>query len=122
MSTTSKNIGVVLSEGVEPVETTYTRPTAGIGYVVLNPEMSRDDYVKRCFRLNAVNILTENGEYIVDCIVPKGLINKLEFPLSLRERGGAILWLNLPIKNKAIIVNAYNKRDYNSAYKAYHKT
>lgn len=86
------------------------RNSAGVGYIVLPPEIDREKYVTLALQRGVVAMQLENGG-IANVLVPKHIINDIEFPNSIVELGSLVFWINVPKYNQPVIVGIYNKNE-----------
>lgn len=86
------------------------RNSAGVGYIVLPPEIDREKYVKLALQRGIVAMQLENGG-VVNVIIPKHIINDIEFPNSIVELGSLVFWVNVPKYNQPFVVGVYNKNE-----------
>lgn len=100
-----------LSDGTNPVSYPSNRLHSGIGYVVLSREVDREQYISNCYRNNILTIRTNSGEIIKDCFVSKDVWNSIEFPQSNKDVGSCVVWLNIPIQNKCVIIASLNRKE-----------
>lgn len=87
------------------------RDTAGIGYIIVPNDMDYYEYLNNCIRNSIVTILTDKGELIKNVLVAKNIWQDIDFPKKKDERGSAIVWLNIPNKDKPVIMVVLNKSD-----------
>lgn len=97
--------------GMTKISHNASRKTAGTGYVILNNVQPRVNYIRSCFKNQTINIITNDGEIIPNCLVAKGVWNHLNFPEDIKTRGSAIVWINIPYLERVIVINVLNKRD-----------
>ena len=102
---------VEISNGVAPVELPGQRQESGVGYVILSRTLDRSVYVGNCLRSSVVDIVLVSGEIITNCYVGKSVWNDIQFPETLLNRGSAVVWVNIPYLNKAVVITALNKKD-----------
>jgi len=89
--------------------------SSGVGYVVLSREYDRKTYIENCYRNNTITIITDKSELIRNCLVTKSAWQEIQFPSSFKERGSCLVWINIPILNKRVIIGVLNKKDdYNN--------
>lgn len=100
-----------ISNGVDPVLSPAIRKHSGIGYIVIDSQIDRETYINNCYRDNTVTIVTNRDEIITKCLVDKNTWQNIKFPLSSKERGSCIIWLDIPILNKVVVIGTLNKKD-----------
>lgn len=83
----------------------------GIGYVVLSRNSNRKEYIDSCYKNNYLTIVTDRSEILTDCIVEKEVWRNIQFPVSYKERGSCVVWINIPIYNRNVIIGVLNKKD-----------
>lgn len=97
--------------GVNKIMHDAARKTSGTGYVILNNQQPREKYVKSCFKNQTINIITNDGEIIPNCLVAKGVWNHITFPENTKARGSSLLWINIPYLERVVVIGVLNKRD-----------
>lgn len=97
--------------GVNPTSYNSGSFPSGVGYVVLSREYDRKTYIENCYRNNTITLITDKSELIRNCLVLKSAWQEIQFPNSYKERGSCLVWINVPILNKCIIIGVLNKKD-----------
>lgn len=101
--------------GVNPMTYNSGSFSSGVGYVVLSREIDRKTYIENCYRNNIITIVSDKSELIRNCLILKSAWKDIQFPSSFKERGSCVIWINIPILNKCVIVGVVNKKDdYNN--------
>lgn len=85
--------------------------SAGGGYVILDKNMPRDQYVGNCYRNNVLNIITDKSELKINCFVEMNVWDHVKFPSSYKERGSYVIWVNIPIVNRIVIIGVLPRPD-----------
>ena len=65
---------------------------AGIAYLFIPQDVSREEYVNKCLRTNIVSLINEN-ERLDNVIISQNIINDLEFPEKINEIGSGLAWI-----------------------------
>ena len=87
------------------------RDAAGIGYVIIPKNLNLEEYLKICLRNSTVTIITNSGEILKNIYVDRGVWNEIEFPKDNKTKGSAVIWLNIPSNDSAVVIGALNKKD-----------
>lgn len=87
------------------------RDTAGIGYVIVPNDMDYYEYINNCIRNSMITILTDRGELIKNVLVARNIWQDIDFPKGKDQKGSALVWLNIPNKNKPVVLLVLNKTD-----------
>lgn len=85
------------------------RDIAGIGYVIIPNSMDYYEYVNSCLRNSTVTIITDTNEIIKNVLVSKSTWQDIDFPKTNDSKGSALVWLNIPTKNKPVILCSLNR-------------
>ena len=85
----------------------------GTGRIIIPSSVDdRDDYVEKCFRTSSVTIMNrENLDIMHNVDVDSEVLERLKFPEDSDSLGSSVLWVNIPIYNKAVIVARLNNPD-----------
>jgi len=83
---------------------------AGIAYLFIPQDVSREEYVNKCLRTNIVSLINEN-ERLDNVIISQNIINDLEFPEKINEIGSGLAWIRLYPTNQMIAVSIINRKD-----------
>lgn len=100
-----------ISDGTNPVRLEAERLPMGIGYIILDKNKSREDYIKNCKRTNTINIISHRNEVILRCLVSRFCWDSIVFPEKYDSVGSCVVWINIPINNQLIIIGNLPKRD-----------
>ncbi len=108
----TKDILKPLSDGVNRVQThDAIRKVCGVGFVVLSSDMSKAEYVAKCYKNNVLTIMTDRNEIIQDCYVSREVWQYIKFPNNKNQKGSMVFWVNPPQENKPYLISVINKRD-----------
>lgn len=76
----------------------------GICYVILPGNVDRGTYVQNCFRKGMITVQFENGSYMDNIPIEIEVLQYINFPLNKGELGSALIYNNIYLHNKPIIV------------------
>lgn len=85
--------------------------STGFGFIVIPPGVERDVFVETCYRKERITIATDNGAVINDCYVLSEVLQKINFPRKLKERGSSVCFISCKFQNKPIIIGVLNSDD-----------
>jgi len=85
------------------------RFNCGIGFIAIPSDIDREVYIRSCYKQNRVSIKTRDGGFINRVPVGKNCINLIEFPLTFKDSGSPVVWVNEPNHNQPIIIEVLNK-------------
>lgn len=94
------------------------RLSAGIGYIILPTDRSRQQFIVQCMNTTTVSILTENSEYLTNVPIDPFVLQQIEWPDEDANEGvygSVVVWVNIPVHNKPVVVATLNRRDIPSA-------
>lgn len=97
--------------GVSPQTYENSSIYCGVGTIVLDRQLSREDYIQQCYFNNTVNIRTDRGVLLTKCSVSRSVWSDIEFPATYKDVGSLVIWLNTPISNRNIVIGSLNKLD-----------
>src|SRR5690349_3982831 len=97
--------------GINKITHSAERPSSGVGYVVLNANRERADYIRECYKNGTIAIVTDKGEVIKSCIVEADLFRYIDFPKTKDKRGTCIVWIEVPDYNRPIIIGVIGRKD-----------
>jgi len=103
-----------LSNGMYPVTHPAQRDHAGIGYVIVDSEITVDEAKSIAARNGLVTIITDASEIIKNVRVPKHILNDLDWTRvqpGTQIKGSAVSWVNIPGKNIPVLTGVLLKRD-----------
>lgn len=92
---------------------TGVRDYAGTGYIILPPDLDREEYIAHCYRTGTVSIIVEGG-FDVNHRVRIGQIalQLIKFPIESNELGSCVAWINMPKYEEPIVVEVLvNQRE-----------
>lgn len=87
-----------------------SRSGASVGYVSLPDNISREDYILRCFNTSRIFVRNESGESI-EVFIDEEKIKQVKFPEKSNERGSVVFWINVEKHNQAICFSVSNLTD-----------
>lgn len=87
------------------------RDAAGIGYVIIPNSMDYYEYITSCVRNSSVTIITDTNEIIKNVLVSKQTWQDIDFPKTNDSKGSALVWLNIPNKNKPVVICVLNRKN-----------
>lgn len=85
------------------------RDIAGIGYVIIPNNMDYYEYISSSVRNSTITIITDTNEIIKNVIVSKSTWQDIDFPKTNDSKGSALVWLNIPNKNKPVVICTLNR-------------
>lgn len=85
------------------------RNSAGIGYLCVPVDVDRNTYVRDCLRKGVVSLMFDDGGVENEVMISKNALNESEFPLSSKELGSMVFWVNIPKFNKPVAVAILTK-------------
>lgn len=85
--------------------------SAGIAYVAIPSDLERDVYITECYLNEKISIWTEDGAFFNRVPVNIDTLNFIEFPLTFKELGTAVLYITEPVHKQPLIVARYSKID-----------
>lgn len=91
----------------------FERETVGIGRVILPAKQDREKFLTHCYQTCTISYISrENGGDIVhDVDIDPNILQDIEFPEDSDKLGSTVVWLNIPIFNRPIIVAKLNNKD-----------
>lgn len=87
------------------------RNIAGIGYINLPLDIDREVYIRSVYRKGSISVALDDGGVIDDVLITKEALDRLVFPISSKELGSIVFWVNIPKKNQPVIVGTINKNN-----------
>jgi Fe-S cluster biogenesis protein NfuA len=84
---------------------------AGIAYVIIPPDVSRDKYIRECYKTSTVSIFSEFNGVSNRVHVDTFTLSFIQFPEVKEQMGSAVSFLLDPVHKKPIIVGLFNKTD-----------
>ncbi|MDB5206537.1 MAG: hypothetical protein JWR72_1612 [Flavisolibacter sp.] len=103
MEENSYNLGVRSDEG--------KMFTAGIAYVIIPSDVTREQYIRECYKTKTVSIYSEFNGYTNRIPIDQYSLNFVKFPLDKKQYGSAVCFVINPIENRPIITGIYFKGD-----------
>lgn len=100
-----------MPSGTNPVTFNNATMPSGVGYIILDRNLNRDTYIRNCYRNNTITIITDKGEIIEKCFVDLNVWDHVKFPYSFKDRGSCVVWINIPVLNRRIVIGVINKID-----------
>lgn len=93
------------------------REYCGVGRVILpktpdGGEVDREKYIKRCMDTATVSIINRvHLDIVHDVPVDPDVLQRIRFPKDSNELGSSIVWVNIPIYNRPIVIALLNTND-----------
>ena len=87
------------------------RYSSGIGFVIIPSNVSREEFVQRCYNTHTLSILTEQNEILHNIEISPYDLEKVNFPSGNKTLGSKVFWVNIPIKNVPVVLSILGKRD-----------
>jgi len=81
---------------------------SGIGYIVLPPDIDREEYIALCYRSKSVSIRIEDGAFYKRVSIPEYLMSYIDFPEKKGEIGSPVYYISNPVRNQLYIVSVYS--------------
>lgn len=104
-----------MKEDLNPIGSKLKHPalrdSAGIGYIIIPNNLTVAEYLEICLRNSSATIITGTGEVIKNIYVVRSVWNEIEFPKDQETKGSAVIWVNIPNTDNAVIVGVINKAD-----------
>ena len=85
------------------------RASAGIGYIVIPPDIDRNEYVRKSVASGMVAVLFDDGGYIEQALVAKHVLNDIVFPENKSGLGSQISWVSLNSSNQILVIGVHLK-------------
>ena len=90
----------------------YERDYCGISTVIIPTESDRSDYLKHCYQTSTISILgKENLDVVHDVDVDPNLLQRIKFPDNDELLGSYVVWVNIPVLNRPIVVALLDGKD-----------
>ena len=77
---------------------------AGIAYVAIPKDLSREEYIASCYKQGLISIRTEDGGFYNRVPVDKQTFNFIEFPETSDENGSVVVYITEPIHQQPMVV------------------
>lgn len=92
-----------------------------VGYIYMPIDISFDIYQKKCYDNGVISVLTNDGEFLKEVLIPKHLLNDLELPINSNVLGSLVygIYLDkscLPIINGILFKQNETNNHYNEEY------
>lgn len=84
---------------------------AGIGYIALPVDLTREAYISLCYKTCTVSLRTDDGGFFNRCPISESDLNSIDFPEDINKLGSAVVFVNEPIKNQLLVVALYPSID-----------
>lgn len=75
----------------------------GFGHIIIPHDMPRNEYIDLVYRTGLCMIVTSYNYVMNDVMIPKHIIDDLEFPEDFRERGQVVSWISMPKNNQVML-------------------
>lgn len=98
-----------LDKTISTIEVPSGNLSAGIGYIIIpdNDAIDRDEFVEDCLRTKRVSIYGGLGYGTIhDVSIDESVLQRITFPKVKGERSTPIVWLNIPVFNKPVVIAA----------------
>lgn len=90
----------------------YERGPVGISRVIIPVNQDREEYIQHCYQCGTVSTLSRNNLDIVhDVRVDINVMRSISFPDNSEKLGSTVVWVNLPIYNKPVVVGILHNSD-----------
>jgi len=97
--------GVIRKKGIE-------REYCGISTVIIPPNSDRAKHLKHCYQTATISMLgKENMDVVHDVDIDPSLLQRLKFPEDDESLGSYVVWVNIPILNRPIVVAILDGKD-----------
>lgn len=88
------------------------RPACGVGYVIVPPDIDRDEYIETCFRTETVSIYPEIGNCSINNVpIALSALQDIEFPDENSHFGSQVIYLLHPSQESPIILAVIDKNN-----------
>lgn len=89
----------------------FERNYCGISRVIIPPKLDRAIYIKHCYQTTSLSIIArENMDVVHDVDIDPSLLQTINFPDNEDLLGSSVVWVNIPIFNRPIIVAVLNNK------------
>lgn len=92
---------------------------SGTGWIALPSGATRADAIQTALRTGRVCLLTNDGGFHKQVLCDTTILNQLTFPNNFQGKGSCVVWVNIPVYNKIIIVGLLQAPDGGSIYREY---
>jgi hypothetical protein len=91
----------------------FERETVGIGRIIIPAKQDREVFLTHCYQTTTVSFISrENGGDIVhDVDIDPEVLSRIEFPENSDRLGSTVVWVNIPVFNRPMIVALLNNKD-----------
>lgn len=86
------------------------RAFAGIAYIYIPQDISREEYINKCLRTNLISLINEN-ERLDNVIISQNIVKDLVFPKNKNELGSGLSWIKISPTNQILAISIVNKKD-----------
>lgn len=88
------------------------RHSVGVGRVILQTNVDRETYINHCYQCNSISLIMKDTLDVVHGVdVDIDVLQRIKFPESTELLGSTVVWVNIPIYNKIIVVAILNNND-----------
>ncbi len=84
---------------------------AGIAYIILPSDVTREQYIRECYKTATVSIYSEFNGFTNRVPIDIYSLNFVKFPLERKQYGSAVSFIVNPISNTPLITGIYFKGD-----------
>lgn len=86
--------------------------SAGVGFIVLPSDITREDYIADCYRTNTVSMFGGWGYGNFDNVpVDEEVMKRIQFPTTVEEKGTAVIWVKDDISQLPVVIATVRKQD-----------
>lgn len=90
----------------------YEREVVGISRVIIPPNQDRDEYLQHCYQCGTISMIARtNMDVVHDVAVDMDVMEKLNFPTDEKQLGSTVIWVNIPIYNRPVVVGILHNSD-----------
>lgn len=103
-----------ISDTIRPIGIPSSKVTAGVGYITIPVDSSidRDTFIEDCYRTQRVAMLGgQLGGMFYDVSIDTECIKNIQFPNEPGGKGSPVVWLNIPVFEKQVIVAVLKDED-----------
>ena len=103
-----------INQTIKPIGVPSLGVTSGIGYITIpiDETIDRQQFINDCYRTHKVTILGGyNAGIFYDVAIDKNVIKEIKFPEHAGDKGSAVVWINIPIFEKIVIIAILKDED-----------
>ena len=88
------------------------RQFCGVGRVIIPPKQDRTLYIEHCYQTSTISIVgRENLDIVHDVDIDPDILQRIVFPNDSTLLGSTIVWINIPVFNRPIVISLLNNKD-----------